>query len=103
VPAYTRPPSSGGLPLAGGARLAIPQERVVHRGFVDSDHVVWTVWEVQWQGASRAPRVRAELAGGWLAFQSRKERRRLAPIPEAWDALSDVELECLCRLADAAP
>jgi hypothetical protein len=29
---------------------------------------------------------------GWLAFQSGAEWRRVAPIPDAWEALSDREL-----------
>ena len=40
-----------------------------------------------------------ELAAGWLAFESPTERRRLVPIPAAWDALSDAELERLCERA----
>lgn len=36
---------------------------------------------------------------GWLAFDSDAEKRRLAPIPEGWDALPDGELCALCRHA----
>ncbi len=41
-------------------------------------------------------------SAGWLAFQCDSERRRLAPIPEHWMALSDAELESLCRAAVSA-
>jgi hypothetical protein len=33
-----------------------------------------------------------KLQRGWLAFQSQAERRRLAPVPPAWQNLSDEEL-----------
>jgi hypothetical protein len=34
-----------------------------------------------------------------LAFESAKEKRRLAPIPDDWKALSDGELAQLCARA----
>jgi hypothetical protein len=43
------------------------------------------------------------LEGGWLAFESGSERRRLVPIPEGWDTCSDAELEELCRQARPVP
>lgn len=42
------------------------------------------------------------LDGGWLAFESTRERRRLAPIPSGWDQANESELERLCRSAAAA-
>ena len=36
---------------------------------------------------------------GWLAFQSRHERRRLEPIPPGWEAASEAELVALCETA----
>jgi len=47
------------------------------------------------------PRVSVEpqFRDGWLAFQNGSEWRRFAPIPEAWDTLSDAEL--LLLLAQA--
>lgn len=52
----------------------------------------------------RFPRVRLGngLDGGWLAFESTGERRRLSPIPSGWDQASESELERLCRRAAAA-
>ena len=41
--------------------------------------------------------VGTELAGGWVIFQSGAVRRRLAPVPDGWDLLSDAELVALCR------
>lgn len=36
-------------------------------------------------------------ASGWLAFETKGEKRRLAPIPEGWDKLGPNELERLCN------
>lgn len=36
---------------------------------------------------------------GWLAFQTRGEKRRLAPIPDGWEALTSAQLEAYCRIA----
>ncbi len=54
----------------------------------------------------QVPRVRLTkgLDGGWIAFQSARERRRLSPIPAGWETLPDAELEGMCRrAAPAAP
>jgi len=40
---------------------------------------------------------------GWLVFECETERRRLAPVPENWEALTDRELAQLCTLADVVP
>ncbi|GLC26424.1 hypothetical protein [Roseisolibacter agri] len=51
---------------------------------------------------SRSPRARASLVprtAAWLAFQAGTVRRRLVPIPDAWEGLTDVELRALCRAA----
>ena len=87
------------------------------REFVDATGCRWLVWAVhptsteRRSGASdtRSPprlerrvrqapraRVRAEYAHGWLACESATERRRVAPIPEGWEELSDGELATLC-------
>lgn len=44
----------------------------------------------------------AELAGGWLCFQSAGEKRRLAPRPPEWDSAPDDALEGFCRAAKPA-
>lgn len=38
-------------------------------------------------------------AAGWLVFQAPTERRRLAPIPADWEALSSDDLARLCERA----
>ena len=86
------------------------------RKFRDERGVQWDVWSVRPQnverrfekpptppgGVERRRRVETrvsigrEMAAGWLAFSSHGERRRLAPIPEGWQQLSDDQLAHLC-------
>jgi hypothetical protein len=42
-----------------------------------------------------------ELTKGWLAFQTRDERRRIAPIPDGWERLTDTELARLAERAES--
>ena len=95
-----------------------------HREFVDSIGRHWDVWAVQPEGADRrdpdranepAPAVerrereafRVPVAGrwrrGWLAFETKFEKRRLTPIPAGWLDVPDDELERLCDQAITAP
>jgi hypothetical protein len=75
-----------------------------HREFVDPNGVQWQTWDVR-PRRDELPNILRELptdlGSGWLAFQSEHERRRIAPIPEHWESLSDVEL--LALLANAKP
>lgn len=43
------------------------------------------------------------LRRGWLAFQSKSERRRLAPVPERWVDKTDEQLAELVRFATPRP
>jgi hypothetical protein len=45
--------------------------------------------------------VEPEFRKGWLAFQSGNDWRRVGPIPDAWEALSDGELLALLGRASA--
>ena len=81
-----------------------------YRRFCDEAGAEWEVWEVQpsaferrsdvgsYDGGDRrrASRLRAPIASelrlGWIAFQSRGVRRRLAPIPHDWSRLADADL-----------
>ena len=40
-----------------------------------------------------------EMRNGWLAFESKAERRRLAPTPDSWELMSDRELAELVERA----
>jgi len=55
-------------------------------------------------GVRKSPRasVAEEYAHGWLCFESRGEKRRLAPVPQLWDRADDETLEKWCGLATPA-
>ena len=83
---------------------------MAHRNLTDELGRSWLVWEVTPGAIERrkrsrvvehsgsrqegAPRVgvAANLREGWLAFESKRDKRRLAPAPEGWLELSDEEL-----------
>lgn len=44
--------------------------------------------------------VKPELQSGWLVFESPDERRRLSPIPPAWERYTDAALERMCAQAE---
>ena len=94
-----------------------------HRQFTDSKRTTWEVWDVEPAHAERRTtggdrrrsrrtsgerrqggdssrvRIKADLAHGWLTFESKHDRRRLAPIPTGWEALDEASLERLCEKA----
>ena len=39
------------------------------------------------------------LENGWLCFESNGERKRLAPVPDAWETADDMTLAALCNFA----
>lgn len=91
------------------------------REFTDPSGRTWKVWSVYPQYADRReaerrarphldgkerrqreePRVKldASYRDGWLTFESDGDRRRLAPIPEAWESCADDALVRLCERA----
>jgi hypothetical protein len=79
---------------------------MAHREFTDGAGRRWEAWEVHptEESARREESHRITLApplkNGWLAFRSDLERRRLVPVPPAWDSLSD---ELLRHLLAQAP
>ena len=50
------------------------------------------------QEAARFPGI-PQLEGGWLCFESEGERKRLAPVPDAWDRADDMTLAALYNFA----
>lgn len=86
-----------------------------NRTFTDVLGVIWEVWEVyprllerrllrERRAARRRsgerrhvpvgrPTLPRQIMGGWLAFQSRHERRRVIPVPDGWEDCSDRELQ----------
>lgn len=65
------------------------------REFTDAGGVCWQVWATTPMRGD----VRPQFASGWLAFESEAERRRLAPIPSAWEEAED---GALCELLSRA-
>lgn len=95
---------------------------MTHRIIRDPSGQSWDVWQVEplvWNditrevegGVARADAhelalpslIDPALANGWLCFESRGERRRLAPIPLGWERMTDSELEALCAWAAVVP
>jgi hypothetical protein len=60
-----------------------------------------TAWEADERRTRHEPRASLPeaLRRGWLAFESKSERRRLAPTPDSWEELSDSELSDLLERA----
>lgn len=72
------------------------------REFTDSEGAEWRVWDVTADQLHPVTRMEdlMDLAGGWLAFESGTEKRRLPPpYPADWATLPLPELEALCRKA----
>lgn len=94
---------------------------MTHRTIRDPSGENWDVWQVEpllWDvtlgsesGSGRAdtpdiaspPMLDPALANGWLCFESRIERRRLAPIPRGWERMTEAELHALCAWATVVP
>ncbi len=93
---------------------------MAHREFRGADGREWAVWSVQPEYAERRKpdspptrdlsaerrvhdEYRVPLAKrylhGWLCFETKGEKRRLAPFPESWAELDDHELTGLCARA----
>ena len=111
--------------LVAGGSAALKQSDVdgmTSREFTDERGELWRVWDVHPDSLERrmandhhlrpaherrrTPQVRVRVSDpvmshGWLAFENRYERRRLAPIPEGWQEMDATQLRHL--LADARP
>jgi hypothetical protein len=75
------------------------------REFRDAAGASWTVFRAtpHTTPSKRDQFLPDTYRNGWLVFECGVERRRLAPVPEAWEELADSELEQLCVLADVVP
>ena len=77
------------------------------REFVDSIGTTWSVREIA--PGPMPPKLEHLLGedrrrGGWLLFLSATgEKRRLAPVPDGWAALSGADLEGWCMRARRVP
>ena len=68
-----------------------------YRTFLDADGEEWQAWDV-----FPSTDVRRTLVGGWLTFQSSREKRRLAPVPLYWMSADEDELRRLLQSAKPA-
>ena len=78
------------------------------RAFRDSTGVEWRVWEVfpskasplsSADSMSRTSLMGSAYANGWLCFESDREKRRLAPIPQGWEHSGPRQIEELWKAA----
>jgi len=66
------------------------------REFSDKNGVLWRVWQTRPSRDIYLGKYRE----GWLTFECDGERRRLAPVPAAWEDLPVTRLELMCRAAE---
>ena len=64
----------------------------------DENGSLWQVFDVHPTPGAGA--LNEKYVGGWLCFLSDKGRRRVAPIPDGWEAMTDGALR---RLLSVAP
>jgi hypothetical protein len=69
-------------------RRLMRERRALRRGTIDRRHEL--------VGRATLPR---QILGGWLAFQSSHERRRVIPVPDDWEELVDRDLRSLLALS----
>jgi hypothetical protein len=69
-------------------RRLLRERRMLRRGTLDRRHEL--------VGRATLPR---QILGGWLALQSSHERRRVIPVPDAWEDLEDRELRSLLAVS----
>jgi hypothetical protein len=93
-------PGDGGTSRSDAASPA--PDGTSSRILIESTGRQWTVFAVR----PSAPRGRSVLrpgyADGWLSFDAGDETRRVAPIPQGWERLSDSALLSLCAEAEPA-
>jgi hypothetical protein len=73
------------------------------REFTDSQGNEWRVWDVNpvlHANPVHARKAFPRVPQGWLCFESAAERRRLSPIPEAWETCTESMLAEFCVAAE---
>ncbi|MDQ3950468.1 MAG: hypothetical protein M3282_08975 [Gemmatimonadota bacterium] len=74
-----------------------------HRVFADARGVRWDAFAVRPEALlAEFPQLRGPFSHGWLSFDSGTEKRRLSPIPEDWQRMSDEQLAQLLERAEVA-
>lgn len=97
-----RKPREGQTAMADAEAAASPG--ATHRTITDAGGVRWDVFAV-YPEARLSPhsQLRGTFAQGWLCYDSETGKRRLSPIPENWQSLTDTDLERLAARAEVAP
>ena len=97
----------GPSPSWSPERALVAASRGDTRAFIDCVGTGWTVTEVRPLvdlSSTWLLQPHPERRSGWLLFESDEgERRRLAPFPADWRAITDFELERWCMRALARP
>lgn len=107
VDSEDRAASGGQRARAGRAAMADAEaaasRSAVHRTFTGEGGVTWDVFAV-YPEARLSPhsQLKGTFSQGWLCYDSGVEKRRLSPIPDDWQTLSDQELERLAARAEVA-
>jgi hypothetical protein len=93
----------GGARAAMGDAEAATTGAAIHRAFLDRGGATWDVFAVYPAGRlSPHSQLPGTYPQGWLCFESGAEKRRLSPIPDDWQTLSDEQLELLFERAETA-
>ena len=74
------------------------------REFTDDDGITWRVWDVNpslhEHLSPNTQKIGLSVPTGWLCFESPRGRRRLVPIPEAWESIDVGSLKQMCAEAE---
>jgi hypothetical protein len=73
-----------------------------HREVEDPRGIRWAVFAIHPSAGKASSALNERFRNGWLAFDSGVETRRVAPIPENWETMSDSELAGVCERAEVA-
>lgn len=73
------------------------------REVIDADGETWLVFEAHAEKAGGASTRGGKEVERWLCIYTDTERRRILPIPERWEQLSDAALLDLVRHAEPRP
>ncbi len=93
------------------------------REFLDDDGQEWQVWDTRPampvanvdsssvdaakspsdNKATEFPLLSRKREAGWLTFTAVDERRRLSPIPDAWESADETSLRAVLKTADKIP
>jgi hypothetical protein len=68
--------------------------------YMDRDGRAWRVWYTRPLLAEVVSILPSDWKDGWLTFESRGEKLRLAPVPSGWERLSPERLDLLRRVAE---